>query len=71
MQNYLYETEHELKVSITNNREEHFLRKGVSNILYSLPNKQSKKNYSKLVYLTLKSMSILDFLMDFEQLINK
>lgn len=29
LQNYLYENEHALKAAIAENREEHFLRKGV------------------------------------------
>lgn len=31
--NYVYEMEHELKVTLTNNRSEHFLKKGVSKCL--------------------------------------
>ena len=47
LQNYLYEYEHELKVTVTKNREEHFLRNGVIIFLYSLTKSQLKRKYSR------------------------
>ena len=55
LQSYLYETEHELKVAVTKNREEHFLRSGVHLTLCSSTKSRLRRESSKLAFQTLNS----------------
>jgi ClpP class serine protease len=55
--NYLYEIEHELKTAVTENRSEHFLKKGVSIALVSSIVRALKRKSSKWVLLTPRNTS--------------
>jgi hypothetical protein len=55
--NLVYEMEHELKVNLTNNRSEHFLKNGVLLEPFSLPKRPSRRKFSVPAFWTLQSMS--------------